>query len=105
MTPQESALRMQYLDARLVAIEARLAYVVCLLESKGDRIMITLNDIREAVAAQKTVVDSAKQLLADIHQKLVDATENNDPAKLQEVIDAIKLETADLAAAVEANTV
>lgn len=69
-----------------------------------EKIMATLTDIKDAVAAERTVVDSVVTLLADLSQRLKDAIASNDPAALQAIADDINREKEDLAAAIVANT-
>ncbi len=66
--------------------------------------MATLADIQAAVAAEKTVEDSAVLLLTDLHSELVAAMAANDPVALQSVVDSLGANTATLAAAIAANT-
>lgn len=74
------------------------------LQQQGMTEMATLADIQAAVAAEKTVEDSAITLLTQIHQALVDALAANDPAAVQAVVDQLAANTTALAAAVSANT-
>lgn len=66
---------------------------------------MTLDELKSKVTDLTTVVDSAEALLADLHQRLLDAIALGDMAKVQEIADAIDANKADLAAAVAANTV
>ena len=63
-----------------------------------------IQDIRNAVAEQRTVIDSAKTLLTSLHQRLEDAIKAEDPAALQALSDDIQANTTSLSAAVQENT-
>lgn len=65
---------------------------------------MTLDDVLGKVSEQATVVGSAVTLLGELKTKLDEAIASNDPAKLQEISDAIGANTDALAAAVTANT-
>ena len=69
-----------------------------------DKIMATIDDVVSAVAAEKTVVDSAVALLNQLTAMLQAAIASGDPAKIQPAIDAINANKAELADAVTANT-
>jgi hypothetical protein len=69
-----------------------------------ERIMATLQDVRDAVARQTTVEQSVVTLLGQISQQLKDAIAANDPAALQAVVDQIDANTKTLSDAVLANT-
>lgn len=66
--------------------------------------MATLADIQAAVAAERSVEDSAVALLGHIAQMLKDALAANDPAAIQAVVDQIDANTKSLSDAVAANT-
>lgn len=65
--------------------------------------MATLDDLVAEVTAQKTIIGSVKTLIAGLQQQLADAIASGDPAKVQAVLDQLKANDADLAAAVPAN--
>jgi hypothetical protein len=69
---------------------------------------LDLQALKDAVAAEKTVEDSAVALLTGLTAQIADliAKSGNtvDPADLQAIVDQVKADTADLAAAVSANT-
>lgn len=69
-----------------------------------ERMMATLDDVRSAVAAERTVVDSVVTLLTDLSKRLADAITANDPAAIQAIVDDMNKQKDDLAAAVAANT-
>lgn len=66
--------------------------------------MSTLQDITDAVAAEKTVVDSVVTLLQKIEADLAAAIAAQDPAAMQAVVDLIHQNTDALSAAVVAGT-
>lgn len=68
------------------------------------RIMTALDNLRDQVARNKSVTDSAIVLLQGLKQKLDDAIASGDPAAVQAVSDSLGTETDSLAAAVTANT-
>lgn len=72
--------------------------------SKLEAIMATLADIQAAVAAEKTVEDSAVALLEQLVTELKAAMAGNDPVAMQALVDQISANTQTLAAAVTANT-
>lgn len=74
------------------------------LIAKVNTIMATLDDVKNKVDAETTVVASAVTLLTDLKTKLDAAIASNDPTKLQALSDAIGAQTDALAAAVAANT-
>lgn len=65
---------------------------------------MTIQELADQVAAQRTVVTSAVELLNGLHQKLDDAIKSGDPAAVQAVADDLKANTDTLSAAVVANT-
>lgn len=65
---------------------------------------MTIQELRDAVAGQRTVITSAIELLRGLHQKLDDAIKSQDPAAIQAVADDLKTNTDSLAAAVAENT-
>jgi uncharacterized coiled-coil protein SlyX len=65
---------------------------------------MTLDELRAKVSEQRTVVDSAVQLLKGLHTKLTDAISANDPAAIQAVADEIGANTTSLSQAVVENT-
>ncbi len=64
----------------------------------------SLDDLKAAVAAEKTVVDGVVVLLNDLSAQLAAAIASGDPAAVQEVLDAINANKQELADAVVANT-
>lgn len=72
--------------------------------AKGRLIMATLADLATAVAAEKTVVDSAVTLLGGLSQQLKDALASGDPNAIQAIIDSVDAQKQELADAVTANT-
>lgn len=79
----------------------RVEYLINLVEKN---IMATLQDIKDAVAAEKTVEDSLIKLLDSIEQQLKDAIAANDPAAMQAIVDDINANKQAMADAVAANT-
>lgn len=83
---------------RLDAIEATLA----IINRKLDKIMATVDTIQADVTAENTVIDSAVTLLQGLSDQLRAA--GTDPAKLDALATSIEGKTAQLAAAIVANT-
>lgn len=65
---------------------------------------MTIQEIRDEVSAQRTVIDSARALLASLHQKLDEAIASNDPAALASLSADLKANTDALSSAVVENT-
>lgn len=65
---------------------------------------MTIQELRDQVAAQRTVIDSAVTLLKGLHSQLDSAIAANDPAAIQAVADDLKTQTTTLASAVIENT-
>ena len=65
---------------------------------------MTIQELRDSVAAQRTVIDSAVTLLKGLHDQLVAAIASSDPAAIQAVADDLKAQTTTLASAVTENT-
>lgn len=63
---------------------------------------MTIDDLKAKVDAEKTVVDSAVALIKGLSAQL--AAAKDDPAKVQALADALDAQTAELSAAVVANT-
>lgn len=91
----------QPVDA-VAALALRVEYLINLVEGK---IMASLQDIKDAVAAEKTVEDSLITLLNGVEQQLKDAMANAaDPAAIQTIIDDINANKQAMADAVAKNT-
>lgn len=73
-------------------------------KAREDRILANLSDVKAAVAAEKTVVQSAITLLTELKTKLDAAIASGDPAEIQAVVDEIGAQTNDLATNVALNT-
>lgn len=67
-----------------------------------ENIMATIADIRAAVQAQTTELDSVRTLVVSLHEKLAEAVANVDPAALQEVVDLLA-DNAGVIADIKAN--
>ena len=74
------------------------------LTQKVDKIMATMQELRDAVQRNTDVDDSVITLLQGISQQLKDAQAQNDPAAIQAVIDQLDANTQHMADAVTANT-
>jgi hypothetical protein len=72
------------------------------IQRKEERQMLGMADIQANVVAQGTVVESVVTLLTQLSAMLNEAKQ--DPAKVQEIIDQININTAALAEAVVINT-
>lgn len=77
--------------------------------TQGGGLAMTLDDIKAKVDAENTVIDSAVALLGGLSAKITElagevAAAGQDPAKLQALADEIDAKSAELAAAVTANT-
>ncbi len=77
--------------------------VLTIILTKENLIMATLQDLQAAVAAEQGVVQSAITLLGGLHDQLVAALAQNDPAAIQAVVDSINTQKQSLADAVAAN--
>lgn len=66
------------------------------------RIRMTLDDLKAKVDAQTTVIKSAETLLGQLSTLIRD--NSNDPVKLQAIADELDANSAELSAAVAANT-
>ena len=64
----------------------------------------TLQDVADKVTAQTDVIKSAETLLTELNTELKAAIANQDMAAVQAISDKIDSNTAELAAAVAANT-
>lgn len=68
-------------------------------------IMATLQDLQDAVAAETTVVGAGTALIMGLLAKLQAALDNQaDPAEIQSILDEVKGNTSNLAAAIAAGT-
>lgn len=79
--------------------------ILTAISNLKDILMATLTDLKNAVAAESGVVQSAITLLNGLTAKiqtLIDA--GADPAAFQALVDDVKQQTSDLAAGVAANT-
>lgn len=72
--------------------------------TKENKIMATLQDIANAVAAETTVDNSIVTMLDGIVAQLKTAQASNDPVAMAAVVSSIEANTAILQAAVTANT-
>ncbi len=88
----------------VLAAIAALVSQVSAISAKVDKLMATLDDVRAAVAAERTVEDSVVTLLEGIAQQLAVAMASNDPVAMQTVVDDINANASRMAAAVAANT-
>ena len=66
--------------------------------------MAKIDDLITAVAAEDTVVDSVIVFLTNLHQQLVDARANSNPALLDQAIASINTQKQKVADAIVANT-
>jgi hypothetical protein len=66
--------------------------------------MSAIDDLRAAVAAERSVTQGVVTLLQDLNQRLHDAVNADDMAAVSAVVADIKANTDTLAAAVAANT-
>ncbi len=74
------------------------------LTQKVDKIMATMQELRDAVQRNTDIDDSVVTLLQGVSQQLKDAQVQNDPAAIQAVIDQLDANTQHMADAVTANT-
>ncbi len=73
-------------------------------QTREEALMAALDELVAKVAANGDAVNSAVVLLQDVKAKLDEAIAANDPAKLQELSDALGAQTQKLADAIVANT-
>src|SRR5262245_60668391 len=85
---------------RLVPIGRRLDYLI----QQQERLMTAIDDLRAAVAAERTVTQGVVTLLQDLNQRLHDAVQSDDMSAVSAVVADLKANTDTLAAAVAANT-
>jgi uncharacterized protein YaaN involved in tellurite resistance len=71
---------------------------------KVDNMANELKNLQDAVAAENTVIDSAEVLLKGLKDALDAAIASGNPAAIQAVSDSIGAKSAELSAAVVANT-
>lgn len=74
------------------------------LAYKVHAMAVTLDDVKAAVTAESTVIQSAVTLLTELKAKLDEAIASGNMAKVKEIADAVGKNTQDLATAVQANT-
>lgn len=83
--------------------QSKILAALNVVKKQEESIMPTLDDLAADVQSQGTVIASAETLLSGLSQQLKDALAANEPAKVQEIIDAIDAQKSNLAAAVAAN--
>lgn len=66
--------------------------------------MAILDDLEAQVTANTDVITSVETLVASLAQKLQEAIDSGNPARIQAVVTALKAKDEELAAAVAANT-
>lgn len=92
------------LTVMLILCAISIVLLAVLLARTGN-LMSKIDELAAAVAAEKTVEDSAIALLNGLSQQLKDAlASGNTDAAVQGVIDSLGTNTAALSAAVAANT-
>jgi ATP/maltotriose-dependent transcriptional regulator MalT len=74
------------------------------LVNRETLLMASIADLQAQVQQNTDVINSAKTLLQGLADQLQEAKDSGDPAKIQAVIDQIKQNDDDLAAAVVKNT-
>ena len=95
------------LQERIVDVSEQLDELILLATASATREeqeLMTLAELKAKVEQAVTVEESAVTLIGGIAQQLKDAIASNDPAAIQAVADELDKGTADLAAAIEANT-
>lgn len=90
----------RWLSRRLDGIEAKLDRLLI----KERRTMAQIDDLTNAVAAQKSVDDSIATLLDNIAQQLKDALANNNTTAIQQIITDLQNNTSKVQAAITKNT-
>lgn len=95
-SPELDAIRA--LDARV----GSLTDIMLQLYIKVEKIMANLDALTQQVEAQRTVVDSVLALIQGLADKV--AAAGTDEAKLQQIVDDLRSQDDQLAAAVAANT-
>lgn len=91
----------------MFGLKRRLDRIIALLSiiaKEGLMEMANLDDIKNEIAAEKTVIDSAVKLIGGLSAQLKAAVAANDMTALQAIIDGMEANKAELAAAVTANT-
>lgn len=74
------------------------------LTKKVEKIMATMQELRDSVRRNTEVDESVVTLIQGISQQLKDAQASNDPAAIDEVITQLDANTKRMADAVAANT-
>lgn len=74
------------------------------ISKKQDLLMANMQDVRDAVARDTSVTQSAVTLLQGLSQQLKDALASNDPQAIQDVVNSLDANTNALAQAVKDNT-
>jgi uncharacterized protein YpuA (DUF1002 family) len=69
------------------------------------RLMSVVDDLYQAVAKNRSVTESAVELLTQLHSKLSAAASNADLDKVKEILSEVNADTERLASAVAANTI
>ena len=94
-------------DEALARLEDKVDTVISLLRltlKMEAHQMADLTELAAAVEQNGSVVDSAVALITDIADRLEAAAADDDPAAVQTLSDELRAKSAELAAAVEANT-
>jgi hypothetical protein len=100
LTPDLAA----WLIAAVNEMDAKISRIIYLLVRQGVREMATLQDIQDAVTNETNVEQAAATLLQELSNELKAAVAAGDPAKMQELADAINANASALAQAIVANT-
>lgn len=98
--PWISGERWRWLEDEIAVIHMRLDKLTRMEKME----MTIVDDMRQRVIAQTTVIDSVEALITSINQKLKDALAAGDPKAIQEVSDLLDANTNRLAQDVALNT-
>jgi hypothetical protein len=105
MSEQHSARRHDIADPRVIKLLQGIHDLLKANQGKVDTTMATIQDVRDKVAAQSTVVQSVLELIRGLRQQLADAiAAGADPAALQEIVDQLAANDQLLADATVENT-
>lgn len=99
LAEQVSALRVEVRQLTTLVTQA-----INQKSTETEEIMGKIDDVKNAVAEQNTVIESVVVLLGQLHDQLAAAVASGDPAAVDAVVADIKANTEKLAAAVAANT-
>lgn len=97
-----TAAELSQMEARVIARLDRLEQLITTTLTMGGSMAATLNDLKNAVAAERTVSQSAITLLNQLTGMI--QANANDPVAIQAILDDVNAQKQALADAITANT-